>query len=139
MTQLKVLITAPYFIPVVDEFREVFAQHGIEPVVLDVEERAEEEDLLPVIHEYDGVICGDDRFTDRVLEKATRLKAVCKWGTGIDSIDQEACARRGIAVKNTPDAFSESIYFLSNPDLSGFMTGQTVTVDGGVCSRLSSE
>ncbi len=55
------------------------------------------------------MICGDDRFTARVLESADRLKVISKWGTGIDSIDQEACRRIGIAVRNTPNAFSEPV------------------------------
>jgi len=41
-----------------------------------------------------------------VLEACSpRLKVLSKWGTGIDSIDQAACARLGIQVKNTPNAF----------------------------------
>jgi D-3-phosphoglycerate dehydrogenase len=106
MAKYRVLITAPYFLPVVERFRPRFDEHDIELVVHDVGERAEEEDLLEVIDSIDGVICGDDRFTERVLQCAARLRVISKWGTGIDSIDQEACLRLGIAVCNTPDAFS---------------------------------
>lgn len=106
---MKVLISAPYLQPHLDRFRSRFAEHGIELVVPPVNERLEEEDLLGVVGDIDGVICGDDRFTERVLEAAPRLRVIAKWGTGIDSIDQEACERRGIAVCNTPNAFSEPV------------------------------
>ena len=105
----KVLITAPYMQPHVDRFRPVFEEHDVNIVVPSVEERMEEDDLLEWIDDVDGVICGDDRFTERVLDQASRLKVISKWGTGIDSIDQEACAERDIAVCNTPDAFSEPV------------------------------
>jgi D-3-phosphoglycerate dehydrogenase len=78
--------------------------------------------LLQWIGEMDGVICGDDRFTERVLRAAPRLKVIAKWGTGIDSIDQDACRRLGIAVRNTPNAFSEPVadgVKLPEPVLSG--------------------
>jgi D-3-phosphoglycerate dehydrogenase len=69
----------------------------------------EEEELLKWIGEIDGVICGDDRFTERVLASAPKLKVLSKWGTGIDSIDQKACAKLGISICNTPNAFSEPV------------------------------
>lgn len=102
----KILITAPYFMPVVERFRPRFEDKGYELVVHDVEERAEEEDLLPVIGEIDGVICGDDRFTVRVLDAAPHLKVISKWGTGIDSIDKESAEARGVKVCRTPGAFT---------------------------------
>lgn len=106
---LKVLITAPYMQPVIDRFRPVFDDHDIELIVPPVEERFEEDDLLQWISEVDGVICGDDQFTERVLQAAPRLKVISKWGTGIDSIDQVACEKMGIAIRNTPNAFSEPV------------------------------
>ena len=105
----KVLVTAPYMQPVIDRFRPVFAENDVEIVVPPVNERFEEADLLPWLGDVDGVICGDDRFTERVLQAAPRLKVISKWGTGIDSIDQAACQRLGIAVRNTPNAFSEPV------------------------------
>ena len=106
---MKVLVTAPYMQPVIERFRPLFAERGITLVVPLVHERMEEAQLLPLVAEVDGVICGDDRFTERVLLAAPRLRVLAKWGTGIDSIDRAACARLGIAVRNTPNAFSEPV------------------------------
>lgn len=105
----KVLVTAPYMQPVIERFRPIFLQHDVELIVPPVKERFEEEDLLQWISEVDGVICGDDRFTERVLMAAPKLKVLSKWGTGIDSIDQQTCKKLGIAVRNTPDAFSQPV------------------------------
>lgn len=106
----KVLVTAPYMQPVIDRFQSIFAENDIELVMPPVNERLEEADLLQWIDDdIDGIICGDDRFTERVLQAAPKLKVISKWGTGIDSIDQAACKRLGIAVRNTPNAFSEPV------------------------------
>jgi D-3-phosphoglycerate dehydrogenase len=105
----KVLISAPYMQAVIDSFRPIFEENDIELLVPPVQERLTEEDLLQWVWEVDGVISGDDQFTERVLNKAPRLKVISKWGTGIDSIDVPACKRLGIAVRNTPNAFSEPV------------------------------
>lgn len=102
-----VLLTAPYMLPFLERFLPVFSHYGLEVIAPNVEERMEEKDLLEYAGKFDGTICGDDRYTRRVLEKCTpRLKVVSKWGTGIDSIDQVACQDLGIQVKNTLNAFT---------------------------------
>ena len=105
----RVLVSAPYFQPVVGRFRKVFAEADIELVVPPVKERLSEEELSALISDVDGVICGDDQFTEQVLEGAPRLKVISKWGTGVDSIDRQAAARLGIAVCNTPNAFTDAV------------------------------
>src|SRR4051794_33180286 len=105
----RVLITAPYFQPVVEAFRDVFVKNNIEVVVPHVQERLSYRELLPLIAEIDGAICGDDEYNDEVLERAKRLRVISKWGTGIDSIDVASCKRRGIRVCNTPNAFTEPV------------------------------
>ena len=63
-----------------------------------------EEVLLPIIAKYDGVICGDDFYTQKVLEtgKKGKLKVISKYGIGLDKIDLEAAEELGIKVTNCP-------------------------------------
>ncbi len=104
------LLSAPYMLPVLDRFKPVFAGAGIRLIVPDVKERMEEADLMDYAGQFDGAICGDDRFTARVLEAcAPRLKVISKWGTGIDSIDSTAASRLGIKVMRTPNAFTTPV------------------------------
>jgi len=97
--------------PVVDQFRPIIkaANPAAEILIPNVRERLSEAELLEIIGDVDGVICGDDEFTEKVMHAAPKLKVISKWGTGIDSIDQETAARLGIAVCNTTDAFTEAV------------------------------
>ena len=101
------LLTAPYMLPFMDRFKPVFNHFDLEVIAPTVNERLEEDELLTYAGRFDGVICGDDRFTDKVLTACSpRLKVIAKWGTGTDSIDHAACARLGIQLLNTPNAFT---------------------------------
>ncbi len=103
----QILFTAPYMIPFVDRFRPIFDKYDLELIVPDVQERMEEADLLQYAGQFDGAICGDDRYTARVIQAcAPRLKVISKWGTGIDSIDAEACSRYHVRIGRTPNAFT---------------------------------
>jgi len=105
-----VLMTAPYMIPYLDRFRPVFEKYGLELIVPQVQERMEEADLLKYAGQFDGAVCGDDRYTAKVLEAcAPRLKVISKWGTGVDSIDASACSRLNIILSRTPNAFTTPV------------------------------
>jgi D-3-phosphoglycerate dehydrogenase len=105
-----VLLTAPYMLPFRERFNPVFAKYDLDLIVPDVEERMEEEDLLKYAGQFDGAVCGDDRYTARVLEACSpRLKVISKWGTGVDSIDAEACFRLNIRLCRTPNAFTTPV------------------------------
>ena len=106
----QVLFTAPYMIPFVDRFKPIFDKYDLELIVPDVHERMEEADLLRYAGQFDGAICGDDRYTLRVIEACSpRLKVISKWGTGIDSIDAEACSRYSIKIGRTLNAFTTPV------------------------------
>ncbi|MDC3032239.1 hypothetical protein OA257_01430 [Bacteroidota bacterium] len=60
--------------------------------------------LLPIIHKYDGVICGDDEYTRKVIKlgKEGNLKVISKYGVGLDRIDLEAAREFDVKVTNVP-------------------------------------
>ncbi len=103
----SVLLTAPYMLPFLERFKPVFAKYGLDLIVPHVQERMEEADLLKYAGQFDGAICGDDRYSARVLDACSpRLKVISKWGTGVDSIDASACSRLNIILSRTSNAFT---------------------------------
>ena len=102
-----VLFTAPYMIPYLDRFSPILEAYGLGLIVPQVQERLDEAEILSYAGQFDGTICGDDKYTPRALRAcAPRLKAISKWGTGIDSIDRETAESLGIKVFRTPNAFT---------------------------------
>ena len=64
-----VLLSAPYLVPILGRFQPVFDHYNLELIVISkIQERLEEQDLLAIAGQFDGVICGDDRFSARVLD-----------------------------------------------------------------------
>ncbi len=105
-----ILLTAPYMIPFVERFRPIFERYDIQLILPPVHERMEEEDLLRYAGQFDGAICGDDRYTPRVLQAcAPRLKVISKWGTGVDSIHAPTCTQLNIQLRRTPNAFTTPV------------------------------
>ena len=67
-------------------------------------------DLLGVIAGYDGLIVrGRTRVTASVIEAAARLKVIGRAGVGVDNIDLDAAAKRGIAVVNAPTSTTVAV------------------------------
>jgi phosphoglycerate dehydrogenase-like enzyme len=49
------------------------------------------------------------RITASVIAAAPHLKAIVQFGAGLDNVDREAAAARGIAVRNVPGANSQAV------------------------------
>ncbi|MDO8589676.1 MAG: phosphoglycerate dehydrogenase [bacterium] len=104
----KVLISSIHLQSRLEQYKELLEKHNIDFDLITSPQFVPEADLLPIVEPYDAIICSDDEITDQVMEKAKNLKVISKWGVGINSIDLESAKRRGIAVYNSPGAFSES-------------------------------
>jgi D-3-phosphoglycerate dehydrogenase / 2-oxoglutarate reductase len=107
--QYKILISAPYMLRDFARLRPLFKRANVKIDLAEVKERLEEKELLKIINQYHGIICGDDRITPAVIDKAVNLKVIVKWGTGIDSIDADYARKKGVPVYNTLDAFTEPV------------------------------
>lgn len=107
---LKVLITPRSFAKYNrKEVLALFQEHGIEPVFNPFNEIMTEEQLKEALTDMDGLIVGVDPVTEAVINAAQNLKAIAKYGVGIDNIDTEAAAARNIPITRTVGANSSSV------------------------------
>lgn len=72
-------------------------------------QKLKEAEILSLVDEVDGIICGEDEITARVIAAAHQLKVISKFGVGVDKIDVAAATKRKIAVCNAPGANSNSV------------------------------
>jgi len=83
----------------IKEEKEEFDRIGAELVLA---QAREEEDLIRVCKEADGLINQYASLTKRVFENLPKCKVVARYGVGIDSIDLKAATELGIIVANVP-------------------------------------
>jgi D-3-phosphoglycerate dehydrogenase len=68
-----------------------------------------EEALIAEVRDADLLLMCYTPITARVIEAATRLKGIVKYGVGIDAIDIHAAMARGIPVVNVPEYAEETV------------------------------
>lgn len=65
--------------------------------------------LRPALARADAWIAGTGLVTAAHLDAAPRLRVVARYGVGVEAVDLDAAAARGIAVANTPGANSGAV------------------------------
>lgn len=130
---MKILLSCPPMLGQVDLFRPIFEQHGLELICPNFVQTLSEDELCALLPDMDGWIIGDDPATYRVLEagKKGKLKAVVKWGVGVDNVDFDACKTLGLPVSNTPGMFGEEVADVALGYIIG-LARETFTIDQGV-------
>lgn len=108
---MKILVTCPPMLGMIDAFRPLFASYGVELTAPKVVQTLTVDELKAIVPEHDGWIIGDDPATHEVFTagKAGKLKAAVKWGIGVDNVDFDACNDLGIPITNTPNMFGGEV------------------------------
>ncbi|MBT8313293.1 MAG: phosphoglycerate dehydrogenase [Maribacter sp.] len=106
---MKVLLTSTSFQDTPGKHQELLYSQGY--TIDTLRGPIPESELLPIIAEYDAVICGDDDYTEAVIRKGVsgKLKYISKYGVGLDRIDLEAAEKYGIPVRNCPGVNQVSV------------------------------
>lgn len=104
---VKVLITPKSYFEIREEMRPLL--QGLEVVFNETGRTLTEEEMADRVADVDGLLVGVDPVTRRVLSAAGRLRAVAKYGVGVDNIDQDALRERGIPLQTTPGANNVSV------------------------------
>ena len=78
--------------------------------IVDEDYQSSKEQIEKVIEQYDGMIVRSRFPIDRsFLEKATNLKFIGRVGAGLENIDEEYAAERGIILFNSPEGNRDSV------------------------------
>lgn len=130
---MKILVTCPPMLGLIDEFIPQAAARGHELVPAKVTQTLSQDELVALLPGFDGWIIGDDPATRRVFEagKAGRLKAAVKWGIGVDNVDFAACKDLGIPIINTPQMFGGEVADVAVAYVIG-LARQLFEIDRGV-------
>jgi D-3-phosphoglycerate dehydrogenase / 2-oxoglutarate reductase len=100
----KALITT---VPFGDKNRlplELLENAGIEYLINPFNRKITEDQLADLVGEFDVIIAGTERISDRVMARGPKLKLIARVGIGLDGVDLMAAKARGIRVTYTPDA-----------------------------------
>lgn len=68
-----------------------------------------EDDVIRAGAEADGLIVQYAPITEKVIKNLPRLKAIGRYGAGVDNVDLQAATKHGIAVSNVPDYGVEDV------------------------------
>src|SRR3712207_8391022 len=99
-----VIVTRRLPEPVETRMRELFQTR------LNIDDKAmSQAELVEAVRSADVLVpTVTDRIDEQIIAQAgERLKLIANFGNGVDNIDVDAAARRGITVTNTPNVLTE--------------------------------
>jgi D-3-phosphoglycerate dehydrogenase / 2-oxoglutarate reductase len=109
----KILITT---VPFGDKNKlplELINENNIEYLINPLNKKLTENELMELVSDFEVIIAGTEKITERVMEKAVKLKFISRVGIGLDSVDLIAAESRGIKVSYTPDAPAPAVVDLT--------------------------
>ncbi len=119
---MKLIITCVHLVRHFDYYESKLKNAGIDPVVFNpINQQFNAEQMLEILPGSNYIIAGDDEIDSKVINESAKngLKAIIKWGIGVDNIDLVAAKENNVSVYNTPDVFGpevaeQAISFLLN-------------------------
>lgn len=88
---------------------EMLEKAGLEVIRNETGGILDREAMKRLLADCEGVIVGVDPLDAQVMAAAPRLRAIAKYGVGVDNIDLEAARARGIKVSRTVGANAEAV------------------------------
>ena len=106
---MKVLVTPRSYGKTNPQLFDMLKNAGLEIVRNETGGILDKETMKVLLADCDGVIIGVDPLDTEVLCAAPKLKAIAKYGTGVDNIDMDVCEERNIKVSRTVGANTDAV------------------------------
>ncbi len=105
----KILVTARSFGKNDPEPIRLLEERGYELTMNPYGRILTKAEMIENLKDADGVIAGVDPYDAEVLAAAPKLKAISRYGVGVDNIDMAYAEKRGIKVTRTVGANSDAV------------------------------
>ncbi len=99
----KVLTSPSSFGQISKEPYDLITQAGLEIIKNPFGRKLTEEEVIEIAHDCVGIVAGVEPLTAKVMDALPNLKCISRVGVGMDSVDLDYAAKKGIKVVNTPD------------------------------------
>ncbi|WP_102264450.1 phosphoglycerate dehydrogenase [Mesobacillus jeotgali] len=105
----KVVSSSPTFGLYSKDPIDLLQSKGCQVQILPKDITSNEEEFANALSDADALVVGVENITQEVLKYATKLKVIAKHGAGVDNIDLNEAAKRGILVANAPGANKHAV------------------------------
>ncbi len=105
---MKVLVTCVHLIRHFDKYKDLFSDNNLDyQLAFPDKQQFDNYEMLNLLPGNEFIIAGDDEITNSVIKESLQkgLKAIIKWGIGVDNIDIVSAKKYGVPVFNTPNVF----------------------------------
>jgi len=110
---------------------EMLLEAGLEILPNPFGRRLNQEEILELLADADGLIAGLEPLNREVLSASKKLKALARVGIGMTNVDQPAAAELGIKVSSTPEAPAAAVAEMTLACMLA-LCRRLVTVDAGI-------
>lgn len=105
----RVLVTATNYSTLCAEAKQLLEEGGCEVIESKLGRPHTFEELKPLVGDIDGVVAGVDTWDEDVFRLAPRLKAIARFGVGVDNIDLAKAREYGVTVTNVPGGNANAV------------------------------
>jgi len=105
----KILITPKSFFRARNKAEEIFNQYELEIIENNTGKTLTKQQMMELCKDVDGIIVGIDPMDEEVLRSAQKLKAISKYGVGLDNIDLKVAEELGIIISRAEGANTRSV------------------------------
>ncbi len=106
---VKILVTPRSFVQSGAKALQLLTEEGFQLILNETGKTFSEEQMIEQCAEVDGIIVGIDPITEKVLLHAKNLKAISKYGAGLDNINLGKAAECGIKIDKAAGTNAASV------------------------------
>ncbi len=122
----KILITPKSYFKIRDKMQHLLKDYEVK--YNDTGVTFTEEEMKELVRDIDGIIVGIDPLSKEVLKNAEKLKAISKYGVGIDNIAVDVAKKKNIKLSKTPGTNNISVAELAIALMFDLARNITITV-----------